>query len=255
MDIKYQLPKLLYSYNELEPYIDQQTMEVHHNKHHNGYTIGTNEILSKLQETFDINIILCEIFKNKNEFDKQDFSKLLLMGGGYINHIYYFNILAPYNIAKNTLTNKFIDILSDKYINLENFKNIFATKALSVIGSGWVWLCLINEDMEICYSSETNTITDELIISNRIDKLKNRTLSIITTKNQEHPQMYEKNIFPILAMDIWEHAYYLKYQNDKKTYIYNFFEVVNWNVVYEIYEQALEKKSVHINYDGKFYYK
>lgn len=255
MNTIYQLSELSYGYHELEPYIDQETMEVHHKKHHNGYMIGTNEILTKLQKTSDINVILCEIFKNKDKFNKQDFSKLLLMGGGYINHIYYFNILAPYNIAKNTLSSKFISILSDKYINLEKFKDIFATKALNVIGSGWVWLCFINENMEIYYSSETNTITDDLTISNRVDKLKNHTLSIITTKNQEHPQMYNKNIFPVLAMDIWEHAYYLKHQNNKKAYIYDFFEVVNWNIVYEMYKQALEKKSIYINYDGKFYYK
>ncbi len=193
---------LTYSVNELEPYIDGETVMVHYGKHYMNYLNKLNEILSKYN--FNFNIDKEFIFANIDQFNEEDREDILYNLGGVVNHELYFLNMDP---AKNNIPMGSIkEAIDNKYGSYENFKKEFIKKAMEFRGSGYVFLVL-------------NT---------------NGELEIIALSNQDSP--YNYGLIPIMAMDIWEHSYYLKHQNRKEDYFNDFFEVVNFSYINNLYE-------------------
>ncbi|HCM81788.1 MAG: Superoxide dismutase [Microgenomates group bacterium GW2011_GWC1_43_11] len=186
------LPKLTYPYTALEPYIDEETMRIHHTKHHQGYIDKLNAVLGKYPDlqTESLPSMLTDL----SSLPIEDADKTLIRnhGGGHVNHTFFFSVMKPDTSKDQILIKRILK----QYESLENFKNEFTQTALNHFGSGWVWL---------------------------VEDAKN-ALKLYSTPNQDSP--YLTGNMPLLALDIWEHAYYLKYQNRKSEYINNW-----WNVV------------------------
>lgn len=191
----FSLYPLPYSFDALEPYIDASTMEVHYQKHYAGYTTKFNEALAKIGL---YGKPVEEIMRKAAHWG----DAIRNQGGGYYNHTFFWQILTP--AGDNKPSEKILAALTGRFGSLENFEEAFTKAALSVFGSGWAWL---------------------------IDN--NGSLDIVTTPNQDNPLMdiADKKGVPILGLDVWEHAYYLKYQNRRADYIKAFFRVVNWSRV------------------------
>jgi Fe-Mn family superoxide dismutase len=193
------LPKLPYAYDALEPYIDKETMEIHHSKHHAGYTRKFNAALEKsgLQPKS-----AREILKNISKYNEA----IRNNGGGYLNHKIFWKSLSP--DGGGDPSGEIAAAINNDFGSFTNFKEAFGTAAKSHFGSGWAWLVVDN------------------------NKLK-----IVTTANQDNPIMDilpdEKKGWPLLCIDVWEHAYYLKYQNKRTDYVDAFWDIVNWNTVNE----------------------
>ncbi|MDH3697373.1 MAG: superoxide dismutase [Flavobacteriaceae bacterium] len=197
----FELPNLSYAYDALEPHIDARTMEIHHTKHHNGYTTKLNAaIAGTVLEGQSIE----EILKNL------DMSNMAVRnnGGGYYNHVLYWDIMSPN--GGGAPDGKLGNAIADAFGSFEEFKNKFSAAASTRFGSGWAWLC----------SHEGGK------------------LDICSTANQDNPLMPNTGCggHPILGIDVWEHAYYLNYQNRRPDYINAFFEVINWERVAELYQ-------------------
>ena len=196
----FELPKLKYSYDSLEPHIDSKTMEIHHGKHHAGYTNNLNNAISGSElENHSIE----EILKNLN----MENSALRNNAGGYYNHNLFWDILSPSGGGKPN--GKLLESINNGFESFENFKEEFSKAAATRFGSGWAWLC-VHE---------------------------NGTLKVCSTANQDNPLMPGLGFdgFPILGIDVWEHAYYLNYQNRRPDYINAFFNIINWEKVNEKY--------------------
>ena len=196
--MSFELPKLPYSFDSLEPHIDTKTMEIHYSKHHNGYTNNLNNALvgtNKESETIE-NIL--------NSIDLNN-SALRNNAGGYYNHCLFWEILSPNSEGKPL--DKTSKLINDSFGSFENFKDQFSKAASTRFGSGWAWLCEKNDSLEIC-----------------------------STANQDNPLMPGIGCEgkPVLCLDVWEHAYYLNYQNRRPEYIKAFFEIINWGKVEEI---------------------
>lgn len=199
----YEVPALEYAFNALEPHIDALTMEIHHDKHHAAYVKNLNKALEghEWAETE-----LKVIFENIRKLDKDNVIRN--NGGGHYNHSLFWKTIGPN--AGGQPVGKLSDKIISTFGSFENFKNKFIEQAAAVFGSGWTWLCS--------------------------DKDKN--LFICNTANQDNPLMkniVEKTGNPLLGLDVWEHAYYLKYQNKRKDYLNAFFNVVRWDVVADNY--------------------
>lgn len=197
---KFILPTLPYGYDALEPHIDAQTMEIHHGKHHASYTSKLNAALEGRDSFYGMQI---EDVLDRLTAD-DDLVAIRNNGGGYYNHSLYFETMDPSGggVPGGILG----EAINARYGNFESFKDEFSNEAKGVFGSGWAWLILD----------------------------KNRQLQISSTPNQDSPLM--KNIVetpgtPILGIDVWEHAYYLKHQNKRSDYIDAFFSVINWDKV------------------------
>ena len=190
--------ELKYDFKDLEPNIDEETMYTHYNKHYNTYTENLNNALEHLPEFKDMDII--SILKNIKE-DNNYYMAIKNNGGGYLNHSMYFNMLTP---KSTPLPNKLEEKIKEEFTNFDNFKSEIISKGLSHFGSGWVWVIL-----------------------------ENNKLKIITTNNQDNPYMFGQT--PIMGIDLWEHAYYLKYKNLRKNYLENIFNVIDWNIVENYY--------------------
>ena len=187
--MEFQLPQLNYDYNALEPYIDAKTMEIHHSKHHAGYTNNLNNAISGTE--FE-NKSIEDILKSQNLPDA-----IRNNGGGYYNHCLFWNILSP-NPKKSS--DQFIALIEKTFGSCDEMKKQFAKAAATRFGSGWAWLCAENGELSIC-----------------------------STPNQDNPLMIGGcGGTPILALDVWEHAYYLNYQNRRPDYIQAFWNIVNW---------------------------
>ncbi|MDY0133674.1 MAG: superoxide dismutase [Acholeplasmatales bacterium] len=197
--MKYTLPKLGYAYDALEPAIDARTMEIHHTKHHNGYVNNLNVALEKHPE---FNLPLNEMLLDLNKVPEDIRTAVRNNGGGHLNHTMFWEILTPG--GANKPSGKLLEAINKAFGSYENFKNLFASAAATRFGSGWAWLL-------------------------KTDK----GLVITSTPNQDTPLSEGK---PILALDVWEHAYYLKYQNRRPEYIDAFFSVINWDKVNELYK-------------------
>jgi len=191
----FELPKLNYAFDALEPNIDAKTMEIHYGKHHNGYTNNLNNIISG---TEDENKSIEEILKS---LDLKN-SGLRNNGGGYYNHNLFWEIMGPN--AGGDPSGEISESIVANFGSFENFKNEFSKAAATRFGSGWAWLCAHNDGkLEIC-----------------------------STANQDNPIMPNGcGGNPILCLDVWEHAYYLNYQNRRPDYINAFFNVINWEEV------------------------
>ena len=192
--MNFNLPQLDYNYNSLEPYIDAKTMEIHHSKHHQGYT---NNLSAAVKDTDNESRDIVDILKN---LDMSDMT-LRNNAGGYFNHNLFWEVINPNN--ENVMSDKLKLLIDESFGSFDEFKQTFSKAAASRFGSGWAWLCVKNGKLEVC-----------------------------STPNQDNPIMpNECGGSPILALDVWEHAYYLNYQNRRADYINAFFEVVNWGVV------------------------
>ena len=199
--MSFNLPELNYSYDALEPHIDAKTMEIHHSKHHNGYTTNLN---NAIEGTDMQNQSIEEICKSKNLT-----GAVRNNGGGYYNHCLFWDILSPNGGGEPK--DEVGEAINSSFGSFENFKNEFAKAAATRFGSGWAWLCVKNGALDIC-----------------------------STANQDNPLMLDQcGGTPILALDVWEHAYYLNYQNRRPDYINAFFNVINWEEVNKRFKAAL----------------
>jgi len=207
--MKFELPKLNYAYDALEPNIDAQTMEIHHSKHHNGYTNNLNNAISGTPlEGKNIE----EICRSENLS-----GAVRNNGGGYYNHCLFWEILSPNGGGEPI--GEIGEAITNQFGSFENFKNEFSKAAATRFGSGWAWLCVCNNDCSC--SSESK-------------------LCVCSTANQDNPIMKEGcGGTPILCLDVWEHAYYLNYQNRRPDYINAFFNIINWEKVNQLYLEAL----------------
>lgn len=198
---KYTLPSLPYAYDALEPFIDKQTMEIHHTKHHQAYVDNLNKALEKPIEDLKSPYSFENIFSVCSKMP----ASLRNNAGGHYNHSLFWQVMKPNKENKiNKPEGKIADALNGAFSSFDKFKEQFAEAAMKRFGSGWVWL----------YEE-------------------NGKLKIGSTANQDNPLMNnaEINGKPILALDVWEHAYYLKYQNKRADYIASWWNVVNWDFV------------------------
>lgn len=193
------LPELGYTFDALEPFIDAQTMEIHHDKHHAGYVKKLNAAIEKHPELADKSVE--ELLSDLNAVPEDIRMAVRNNGGGHANHSFFWPILKK-DVAFNSESDVGKAIIG-KYESFDKFKEAFSNAAATRFGSGWAWL-VINAEGE---------------------------LEIISTANQDNPVSEGKK--PVLGLDVWEHAYYLKYQNKRPDYIEAFFNVVNWDRVNE----------------------
>lgn len=201
---KFTLPTLPYAYDALEPFIDKQTMEIHHTKHHQAYINKLNE---QAPNAFDFNMSDAEKCKL---IEKNAAAVIRNNLGGHYNHSLFWTLLKPNPEAKaNLAEGKIAKEIENQFKSFDDFKKEFSDKALKIFGSGWCWLI----------------------------KDANGKLKIVTTANQDNPLMKldGEQGKPLLALDVWEHAYYLKYQNKRVDYISNWWNVVNWKKVEELF--------------------
>lgn len=199
----FELPQLPYSYDALEPHIDAKTMEIHHSKHHNAYTTNLNAAIAGTDlEHKDIE----EILKNLDPSN----AAVRNNGGGFFNHNLFWEIMSPN--GGGLPTGNLAAAIDADFGSFENFKTQFAKAGATQFGSGWAWLCI-----------------------------KDGKLSVCGTPNQDNPLMPGVSCggTPILGMDVWEHAYYLNYQNRRPDYIEAFFNVINWDKVAALYAANL----------------
>ena len=198
----FELPKLPYAYDALEPHIDARTMEIHHGKHHNGYTTNLNNAIAGTDlEGQTIESILTSLDANNGAVRNN--------GGGFYNHRLFWNVMSPN--GGGTPTGALADAINTAFSSFDVFKDAFAKAAATRFGSGWAWLCVH----------------------------KGGAIEVCSTANQDNPLMPGIGCggFPILGIDVWEHAYYLNYQNRRPDYIQAFFNVVDWKKVSEMYAE------------------
>jgi Fe-Mn family superoxide dismutase len=197
----FELPSLPYAYNALEPHIDARTMEIHHTKHHQAYITNLNNAIAGTDlEGMSIEDIL-KVCKDKPAVRNN--------GGGYWNHNLYWEIMSPNGGGKPS--GALAEAITSTFGSFDNFKDEFSKAGITRFGSGWAWLCVENGKLVVC-----------------------------STANQDNPLMGEGcGGTPILGMDVWEHAYYLHYQNRRPDYINAFFNVINWDEVGRRFSAAL----------------
>jgi Fe-Mn family superoxide dismutase len=202
------IEKLPYSYSALKTFIDPETMEFHYNKHYKGYVDKLNDALAKKNYG---DLELEKIIKNISRYDKT----IRNNAGGAFNHALFWNMLTP---KPKKLTGDLYKKITKEYGTFTNFKKKFETIAKDRFGSGWVWLIIT----------------------------KNGSLKIMSTPNQDNPLMnvVEGGGFPLLGLDLWEHAYYLKYRNKRDEYITNFWKVVNWDFVSKLFDMKTKTKLI-----------
>lgn len=198
----YQLPILKYDFGALEPYFDEATMKLHYGKHHQAYLDKLNAALADFPDLLSQPIE--ELLKNLEAVPENVRLAVRNFGGGFYNHNFFFDIVGP-KTDQQIPTGSLQEALVKSFGSFENFKKEFTNKSVSVFGSGWSWLV----------------------------KDQTGTLSIISTANQDCPLSIGSR--PILACDVWEHAYYLKYQNRRAEFVEAFFQVIDWVRVEQIY--------------------
>lgn len=199
----FELPALPYSTDALEPHIDTKTMEIHHGKHHNGYVTKLNDAISGTDlESLSIEDILAQVSKQSGAVRNN--------GGGHYNHSLFWSILSPN--GGGAPEGELAEAINSKFGSFSAFKDEFSQAAATRFGSGWAWLC-VDTQGELC---------------------------VCSTPNQDNPLMdiAECPGTPILGLDVWEHAYYLNYQNRRPDYIAAFFNVINWDQVAKNYSAA-----------------
>lgn len=199
----YTLPELPYAYEALEPHIDAETMHFHHDKHHNTYVVNLNAAIEKHPELGekDVEALITDL----NAVPEDIRTAVRNNGGGHANHTFFWNILAP-NAGGNP-TGPIAGAIDEAFGSFENFKTEFGKAATGRFGSGWAWLVVNNGKLEV-----------------------------VSTPNQDSPLSEGKT--PVLGLDVWEHAYYLKYKNARPDYVTAFWNLVNWDQVNKHYAVA-----------------
>lgn len=203
----YTLPQLPYAYDALEPYIDKETMNIHHTKHHNTYVTNLNKALEGHDDLASKSVE--DLISDLNAVPEEIRTAVRNNGGGHANHSLFWTLLSPNGGGEPK--GALLDAINSKFGSFEKFKEQFAAAAAGRFGSGWAWLVVHNGELEI-----------------------------MSTPNQDSPLSEGKK--PVLGLDVWEHAYYLKYQNRRPEYISAFWNVVNWDEVEKLYEA--DRKSV-----------
>jgi Fe-Mn family superoxide dismutase len=198
-------PKLPYDFNALEPYIDRLTMELHYSQHHAAYTKKFNELAKALGI---VEKPARDILANVSMYPEE----IRNNGGGYLNHVLFWNMMSP--DGGGNPSGYLLDVISRDFESFETFKSAFSDAAKTVFGSGWAWLIV-----------------------------KDGKLQVTATQNQDNPLMdvVKDTGFPLLCLDVWEHAYYIKNQNRRTDYISDFWNVVNWDYVAKRYNLWLKK--------------
>ncbi|MDP9722496.1 Fe-Mn family superoxide dismutase [Priestia aryabhattai] len=199
----YKLPELPYAYDALEPHIDKETMNIHHTKHHNTYVTNLNAAVEGKADLESKSIE--ELISNLDAVPEDIRTAVRNNGGGHANHSLFWTILCPN--GGGAPTGELADAIASKFGSFDQFKEEFANAAKTRFGSGWAWLVVNNGELEVT-----------------------------STPNQDSPLMEGKT--PILGLDVWEHAYYLNYQNRRPDYISAFFNVVKWGEVAKRYDAA-----------------
>ncbi len=201
----FQLPALPYGFDALEPHVDARTMEIHHGKHHAGYTNNLNAAIDGTPlDGMKIEDILANVSKHGAAVRNN--------GGGYYNHCLFWEVMSPDGGGEPSAQMNIAKAIDRDFGSFENFKKEFSAAAATRFGSGWAWLCTDSNDK----------------------------LFVTSTPNQDNPLMdvADKKGTPILGLDVWEHAYYLNYQNRRPDYISAFFNVINWAEVTKRYNDA-----------------
>ncbi|MEC7107772.1 MAG: superoxide dismutase [Verrucomicrobiota bacterium] len=198
--MSYELPVLPYAYDALEPFIDAKTMEIHHSKHHQAYITKVNAALegSGLE-----NMPIDELCANLDEIPENIRGAVRNNGGGHANHSLFWKILSTEDSSPSS---PLLEAINNTFGDMKGFETEFSNAAATRFGSGWAWL-IKNDDGSVAVTS---------------------------TPNQDNPIMDGKT--PILGLDVWEHAYYLNYQNRRPDYIAAFFKIINWSVVSSLYD-------------------
>ncbi|MBU8684295.1 Superoxide dismutase [Mn] [Bacillus licheniformis] len=199
----YKLPELPYAYDALEPHIDKETMNIHHTKHHNTYVTKLNEAVAGKQDLESKSVE--ELVANLDAVPENIRAAVRNNGGGHANHSLFWKLLSPN--GGGAPTGELAEAINSKFGSFDQFKEDFAAAAAGRFGSGWAWLVVNNGELEIT-----------------------------STPNQDSPLSEGKT--PILGLDVWEHAYYLNYQNRRPDYIKAFWNVVNWDEVARLYSEA-----------------
>ncbi|MBB6454286.1 Fe-Mn family superoxide dismutase [Salirhabdus euzebyi] len=200
---KFELPELPYAYDALEPHIDKETMNIHHTKHHNTYVTKLNDALNGHADLEGKS--LDELLGNLDAVPESIRTAVRNNGGGHANHSLFWTLLSPNGGGEPT--GEVASKINETFGSFDKFKEEFAAAGAGRFGSGWVWLVVNNGNLEVT-----------------------------STPNQDTPVMEGKT--PILGLDVWEHAYYLKYQNKRPDYISAFWNVVNWDEVEKLYQAA-----------------
>jgi len=199
----FELPKLAYDYNALEPHVDARTMEIHHTKHHQAYVTNLNAAIAGTEaESLSIEEICAKISTYTPAVRNN--------GGGHFNHSLFWTLMSPN--GGGTPSGELAEAINKQFGSFDEFKTLFGQAAATRFGSGWAWLCV------------------------KADK----SLAVCSTPNQDNPLMdiAECKGSPILALDVWEHAYYLNYQNRRPDYVSAFWNVVNWSEVARLFAAA-----------------
>lgn len=200
----FDLPDLPYEYDALEPHVDAQTMEVHYSKHHQGYTNKFNAALENYPDLLAKNAT--DLLKNLNDLPIEVQAGVRNNGGGYVNHSLFWTVMSPDGGGKPE--GKLMEAIEARFESFDKFKAEFETAVATQFGSGWAWL-VVDEDGD---------------------------LQVHSTSNQDSPLSEDET--PILCLDVWEHAYYLNYQNRRPDYIKAFWNVVNWQEVARRFSEA-----------------
>lgn len=197
------LPELPYAHNALEPHIDEETMKIHHGKHHNTYVTKLNDAIAGHADLESKSIE--DLVKNLNSLPDSVKGPVRNNGGGHLNHTMFWTLMSPN--GGGAPTGDVASAIEETFGSFDKFKEEFKNAALTRFGSGWAWLVVNNGKLEVT-----------------------------STPNQDNPITDGKA--PILGVDVWEHAYYLKYQNKRPDYVDAFFNVINWDRVNELYKEA-----------------
>ncbi|ODG91353.1 MULTISPECIES: superoxide dismutase [Bacillaceae] len=199
---KFELPQLPYAYDALEPHFDKETMNIHHTRHHNTYVTNLNAALEGKEVAASS---IEELISNLDALPEGIRTAVRNNGGGHANHSLFWTLLTPEGTG--TPVGEVAEAINAKFGSLDELKSAFTQAALTRFGSGWAWLVVNNGELEVT-----------------------------STANQDSPLMEGKT--PILGLDVWEHAYYLNYQNKRPDYVGAFWNVVNWEKVEELYQAA-----------------
>lgn len=207
-----QLPTLPYAYDALEPYVDAETMKIHHTKHHQGYTNKYNAALAEYPELQKKSVV--ELLEDLDQLPAAIRSTVRNNGGGYYNHALFWKMMIPNSsgVPTGALAKK----INETFGSFDAFKDEFSKAAVTVFGSGWAWLVIDGKHQ----------------------------IKIMVTPQQDPVLLH--GFQPILGLDVWEHAYYLKHQNKRPDYVAAWWNVVNWNYAEELYQKALAGEKVTV---------
>lgn len=204
----FKLPELGYAFNALEPYIDAKTMEIHHDKHHGTYVEKLNAALEGHAELQSLDIV--ELISNLDKVPEDIRTTVRNNGGGHANHSFFWTIMSPDGGGEPS--GELAEAIKREFGSFDDFKAKFKDAAAARFGSGWAWLCYRGGKLDIC-----------------------------STPNQDSTVMEDKSHVPLLGLDVWEHSYYLKYQNRRPDYIDAWWNVVNWPQVEKYYGMVVKK--------------